>query len=254
MNCLKSKSIIILMFFLFLPLKAEGIVKNLAEGYCAITHPVEMFNNIRHDNTCEEQHVIQKQQEGSNKENISLIPVSSHISTDSWGGKGVWWQFKVWENNISKNDPWGMTENSEKELWQAYKLGRWQLEYVFLLYNYRSDKWHTTLFNWNGMAHLVYTISWWVNLPSKYLRKTAYLLDKKYYKLLVDQIIQIPILLVEGVIGFYYNIAGIFIGAFLHPIDTLASIIGGIWLIIKAIIGGIIDLFLTLFLLFKSII
>ncbi|MCK4841014.1 MAG: hypothetical protein KAT04_03925 [Methylococcales bacterium] len=231
--------------------QANSWVKRFAFGYCNITHPIEMFNNIRHDNTCEEQHVIQKQYNGSNLGNISIISVSSHIATDSWNGNGVMMQGKVWDNAPSK-DGWGTSEDAEKALAQAYKLGRWQLEYVFLLYDYRTNGWSTTVMNWDGMSHATYVISWWTNLPAKYFRKTAYLLHKERYSLLIDHIIQLPVLLLEGCVGVLYSLVGVVIGTVLQPVDTLNAIIGGVYLTIKAIVLGIIDFFLSLFLLIKA--
>mgnify|MGYP000712815585 CR=1 FL=1 len=226
-------------------------IKQLAFGYCNITHPIEMVNTIRHNNTCEEQHIIQKQHKGSNWGNISIIPVSSHITTDTWGGKDVYMQRKVWEYTSPK-DAWGMSDDAEIALEQAYKLGRWQLEYVFLLFDYRKNDWSTTLMSWDGASHATYVISWWVNFPSKYLRKTAYLLDKRHYLLLIDHAIQLPVLLIEGIFGVYYSVVGVLIGTIMQPMDTLNAIIGGIYLILKSIVLGILDLFLSIFLLVKS--
>jgi hypothetical protein len=211
-----------------------------------------MLSPIRHDNTCEEQHIIQQQHGGSNWGNISLIPVSSHITTDTWNGHGVIMQGKVWETTPD-TDRWGMTSDSENALEQSYKLGRYQLEYVFLLYNYKSDKWHSTLLNWDGMSHIVYGISWWVNFPSKYIRKASYLMDKGKYSLLIDHAIQLPILIVEGTIGGIYSLTGAVVGTIMQPMDTLSAIIGGVYLILKAILMGFIDFFLSIFTFVKSI-
>jgi hypothetical protein len=65
---------------------ADGVVKEIARGYCKVTHPVEWIAPVRHENTCEEQHVLQQQHGGNDKANISIIPASSHIATDTWGG------------------------------------------------------------------------------------------------------------------------------------------------------------------------
>lgn len=58
----QNKFLILLLISMFmtLSLEAEGFVKSIARGYCALSHPVEMLTPIRHNNTCEEQHVIQQ--------------------------------------------------------------------------------------------------------------------------------------------------------------------------------------------------
>ncbi|MEA2050413.1 MAG: hypothetical protein U9O56_06770 [Campylobacterota bacterium] len=248
----KRLTIVLLILYFSISLQAEGMVKSIARSYCAITHPVEMMSPIRHDNTCEEQHIIQQQHGGTNWGNISIISASSHITTDTWMGDGVLMQGKVWENNI-KEDGWGLSDDSEDALAQAYKLGRWQLEYVFFTYNYKSDKWSSTLLNWDGVSHLVYGVSWWVNLPSKYIRKAAYLVDKNYYGLLIDHAIQLPILIIEGSVGIVYSLAGVVTGTIMQPIDTLNALLGGLYLVLKSILFGIIDIFLSIFTFLKSI-
>ena len=231
---------------------ADGIVQSTAYIYCGLTHPVEFFNNIRHGNVCEKQHVIQQQQSGGNWENISIIPVSSDITTDTWGGSGVYGQGQVWENK-PENDGWGTSDNAEDALAQAYKLGRWQLEYSFLLYDYDGDDWHSTWTQWDGVSHILYTTSWWANFPSKYLRKVAYLIDKNRKLLLIDHAIQLPILLFEGVIGTAYSLFGTVIGTIYNPSDTVNAIIGGVVLIFKSLMMGVIDFFLSIWLVVKSI-
>jgi len=257
------KKILLICLFLVSSLNASNFIGASSVILTVITHPMEVFDPTIVKNGkgqfVEEQHIIQKHHGGKDKKNISPIPASSHSVTDRWNGLGVWGQGKVWDNNISE-DGWGLNDNSENNLAQAYKLGRWQLEPTFFLYDYKTGNWTSTLFEWDGMSHLVYMIDWIINTPSKYLRKTAYLIspnkaekDKHYYKLLIDQALQIPVLVIEGVCMIVYNTIGIVTGTIFHPIDTIASVIGGIWFIIKGIFGGLIDFFLTLFLLFKSI-
>jgi hypothetical protein len=231
---------------------ADGVVKEIARGYCKVTHPVEWIAPVRHENTCEEQHVLQQQHGGNDKANISIIPASSHIATDTWGGNGVWLQSRVWENR-PEDDGWGSSDDSEDSLSQAYKLGRYQLEYAFILYDYKSGNWETTLTKWDGISHVTYAVAWWVNLPSKYIRKASYLIDTGRYSLLIDHAIQFPILVLEGSIGIVHAMAGFVSGTISNPYDTLNSIIGGVFLTIKSIIMGVIDCILSIWLLIKSI-
>ena len=230
-----------------------GVVKYAGEMYCKLSHPIEWIYPIRHNNTCEEQHIIQRQYNGSDLGNISIIPASSHIATDTWGGSGVWGQGKVAAEKCMDEDPPGTTEDAEEALCQAYQLGRYQLEYAFLLYDYRKDEWDTTLLSWDGVSHLVYVISYWFNAPAKYIRKLSYLIDKSHYHLILDHAVQLPIIIIEGSIGILYNGIGIAVGTILHPVDTVNALIGGAWLIVKSIFLGILDMVLTLFLLVKSI-
>lgn len=244
---MNSKITVILIFCLFTtPSVSNAFVKSISKGYCNVTHPVEMFAPIRYNNTSEDQHIIQKQSGGLDWENISVIPASSHIATDTWAGDGVWGQNRVWDTKYVEDRPGG-TGDSENALEQAYKLGRYQLEYAFCLYNYNGDKFSSTLAQWDGMSHLLYAVTWWVNLPSKYLRKLAYLIDKDRYALIIDHVIQLPILIIEGAIGFIYGLLGVFFGICLQPLDTILSLIPGAVLLVKSTFGGIIDVFLTAF-------
>ena len=248
------QAIVLVVLMCFTAVAYAGLFKSIGKGYCTITHPVEMFFPVRHDNTCEDQHLIQQQHGGSNEGNISIVPASSHIATDTWGGDNVFMQDRVWEKkSYSGSDRWGMTSGAEDALEQAYKAGRYQLEYVFLLYSYGNDEWDTTILTWDGVSNLLYTISWWANFPSKYIRKLAYLIETGKYHLIIDHVIQLPVLLGEGLIGTTYNSMGIVTGTILNPLDTLNAVIGGLWLLTKSVVLGIfVDLPLTIFLLLKA--
>ena len=80
------QAIALVVLMCFTAVAYAGLFKSIGKGYCTITHPVEMFFPVRHDNTCEDQHLIQQQHGGSNEGNISIVPASSHIATDTWGG------------------------------------------------------------------------------------------------------------------------------------------------------------------------
>ena len=245
------RAIVLIVLMCFTSVAYAFSFKSIGEGYCTITHPVEMFFPFRRS-TCEKQHLIQDQHHGPNESNISFVPGSSHMATDRWGGDDVFMQKEVWEKRPQYgSDRWGMSIEAEDALEQAYKAGRYQLEYVFLLYSYRTDEWDTTIFAWDGVSNLLYTISWWANFPSKYIRKLAYLIDKGRYHLIIDHVIQLPILLAEGTIGFIYNSIGVVSGTILNPLDTIMAV-GGLWLLIKSVVLGIfVDLPLTIFLLIK---
>lgn len=250
---MKFKKYLCTMFLILVfPVTSEALVKEISFKYCEYTHPVEFFSPIRNDNTCEEQHVIQQQQGGLDWGNITVIPASSHITTDSWGGGGVWKQKTVWASDYSTDRPGG-TGDAEDALEQAYRLGRYQLEYSFFLYDYRGDEATPTILTWDGVSHLVYTISWWANFPAKYLRKTAYIIEKDRPLLIIDHLIQFPILITEGVVGFFYSIFGVIAGTIAQPLDTFFAFFGGVALIISSVFGGILDIFLTLFAVCKSI-
>lgn len=232
---------------------SSSIVGMIGYGYCNLSHPVEAFViPIKDSATCEQQHIIQQQHGGSDWGNISIIPTSSHITTDTWGGSGVVGQDRVWDYS-EDYDFFGTTKDAEKALDQAYKLGRYQLEYTYILYDYNKDEWDTTVLNWDGMSNLTYMVTWWVNLPSKYLRKLAYLIDKGRYSLIIDHALQLPILIVEGSVGVVYNGIGVVTGFIFQPMDSLNAFLGSIWLICKGILLGVRDLFLTCFLIIKAI-
>ena len=168
------RTIVLIVLICITTAANAGLFKSIGKGYCTITHPVEMFFPVRHDNTCEDQHLIQQQHEGSNEGNISIVPASSHIATDTWGGDDVFMQDRVWEKKSHlASDRWGMSLGAEDAIEQSYKAGRYQLEYVFLLYSYRNDEWDTTIFTWDGVSNLLYTISWWANFPSNIYQKIS---------------------------------------------------------------------------------
>lgn len=86
------------------------------------------------------------------------------------------------------------------------------------------------------------------------MRKLAYLIDTQRFILIIDHIVQLPILIAEGCIGTIYYIIGILAGVIFQPIDTFSSIFGGgVGLLLKSCFFGFIDIFLTGFAVLKSI-
>lgn len=278
MRLLRSKLIIIFIFYIC-NMALAGVLE-LSLTYCAVTHPFEaMFVSARCDVsdqdelkrercnnriTCEQQHVIQRQAVSKDKvsssviqdvdlSNVAIVPASSHITTDTWAGNGVWLQGKTWENET----PFGhilipyFSDSAQRAMIQSYKLARYQLEPIFLLYNYRTDSWSDfsiTMLHWNGIAQLSYLVIGAANTPAKFMRKAAYLVDKKHYILLIEHFtIGFFVLMLESIVALFYYMIGIIVGTYLHPWDTLVSIPSGIVMMIEGIIGGIVDFVLATF-------
>jgi len=219
-----------------------------------MSHPFERFARVYDiDFYFERQHIVREREGGGNVGNISIIPVSSHKATDTWHGCGVWRQCKVWERKISTiANKLTFSARARYRISQAYKLGRYQGEYVFLLFDYRGEGCRPTIIDWDGISHVLYIVSWWANFPSKYFRKLAYIIYSRRYVLILDHLILLPVSLAEGVVGTIYNGIGVLLGTITKPAATASAIIGGLWLTIESILGGILDIPLTLYALGKA--
>ena len=141
--------------------------------------------------------IVQRKDEGiaeGSVGNIVIVPISSHMTTDAWHGCGIWRQSKVWERRTSQvANRLTFSSRARDGIFRAYKLGRYQGEYVFLLFNYRSKGCRPTVIDWDGVSHLLYIVSWWVNFPSKYFRKLAYIIYSRRSLLILDHLILLPV-------------------------------------------------------------
>ena len=232
----------------------RGILFKMSTIYCKMSHPFEWLAPVYKARRCfEEQHIVQIQEGGGSVGNIAIVPISSHRTTDTWHGCGVWRQSKVWERRTSQiANQLTFSSHTRDGIFQAYKLGRYQGEYVFLLFNYQSEGCRPTIIDWDGISHFLYIVSWWVNFPSKYFRKLAYIIYSRRYLLILDHIILLPVSLAEGLVGTIYNGIGVILGTITKPAATASAIVGGLWLTIESILGGILDIPLTLYALGKA--
>ena len=226
----------------------------MSTTYCVRSHPFERLASVyKADHYYERQHIVRAREGGGNVGNISIIPISSHKATDTWHGCGVWRQCKVWERKTSTiANQLIFSARAKYRISQAYKLGRYQGEYVFLLFNYRGKGCRPTIIDWDGVSHFLYMVSWWANFPSKYFRKLAYIIHSTHYALILDHLILLPVSLAEGIVGAIYNGIGVILGTIINPRATASAIVGGLWLTVESILGGILDIPLTLYALGKA--
>lgn len=224
-----------LFFFLFLGVvgaaSADSVAYSAGKLYCNLTHPAEALSPIR-QSTCEEQHVIQQQAGGGHSNNVVWWSASSHIRTDSWNDRP--WQ---------ESRPWvvvGFTEEADVNLEKAYMLGTFGNSWSFFQHSYRGSGDSEWIFlEFDGVSNLLYTYSWFVNLPQKYLNKSAYIADKGNWHLVFDMLLAVLVLALEGVFAIFLGVLGVVIGTLLNPIDTVFAIPGGIWLGVETTIAAV---------------
>lgn len=212
---------------------AETFSYTAGGAYCAITHPVEFaFKLGNKRTTCEQQHVIQRQTDGGDIENIVWWPTSHHVRTDVTGSK-------PWESAR----PWlvlGFTGDNNVNLEKAYMLGTHGLSWSLFQHSY-NGKGDSSLiaFEFDGISNLLYGFSWLINIPQKFIHQTAFLLDKGHLHLLVDMLILVFVLAFEAVIAIFITVVGAVAGSIMNPVDTLFAIPGGLWLAFETVIAAI---------------
>jgi hypothetical protein len=201
------------------------------KAYCGLTHPAELFSPVRRS-TCEEQHVIQQQSGGGNAGNVVWWAASSHVRTDLWAGQ-------PWKSNR----PWvvfGLTGDARQNLEKAYMLGTFGSTWSLFQHSYRGQGDSSLILaEFDGVSNLLYGISWFANLPQKYVNKVSYISDRGYWHLLVDMVIAVFILGLEGLLAIAVTLLGTVVGTVLNPIDTLAAIPGGLWLVVETMIAAV---------------
>lgn len=199
--------------------------------YCGLTHPTELIAPVRHA-TCEEQHVIQQQSSGGNAENVVWWSASSHVRTDLW-------RDRPWVNSR----PWlviGFSDDAKKNLEKAYMLGTFGSTWSFFQHSYkgRGDS-SLILADFDGISNLLYGVSWLVNLPQKYVNKVSYISSRGHWHLLIDMLVAIVVLGIESMLAIASTLIGLVVGTVLNPVDTLAAIPGGIWLLFETVIAAV---------------
>lgn len=199
--------------------------------YCGLSHPAELISPVRRS-TCEQQHVIQQQSGGSNAENVVWWSASSHVRTDVWDSR-------PWENNR----PWfvfGLTGDARQNLEKAYMMGTFGSTWSLFQHTYRgSGDSSLILAEFDGVSNLLYGISWFANLPQKYLNKVSYISDRGYWHLLLDMVLAVFVLGLEGVLAIFTTLLGAVVGTVMNPVDTLAAIPGGLWLLVETTVAAI---------------
>ncbi|MDN3554391.1 hypothetical protein [Halomonas maura] len=189
--------------------------------YCNFTHPAEMVSPVRRS-TCEEQHVIQQQSGGLDQQNVVWWSASSHVSTDVWGRQ-------TWENNR----PWaviGFTGDNETNLEKAYMLGTFGSTWSLFQHSYQGRGESSLIMaDFDGISNLLYGTSWLANLPQKYINKVAHISERGYWHLMIDMLIALIVLGLEGIVAVFSTIIGLIVGTAFNPLDTLFAIPGGLW-------------------------
>lgn len=226
----------------------------LSKGYCVITHPVEWWGtvqkadenpDIRRNATCEKQHIIQQQSsysylDNKDKANTVFWAESYHSRTDRWNDK-------PWENKHPFWSNAGFTKDASRGLYEAYMLGTWGLSYSIFKHDYNGADSTLIIFDNDGISNVLYSFSYIINLPQKYINQWVYILDKERYSLSIDLVLAIPILIFEIVLAMVMGGIGFITGLILNPIDTIMAIPGGIVYAIDTSITAVWNTVLGLF-------
>lgn len=73
-------------------------------------------------------------------------------------------------------------------------LGTWGLSYSIFKHDYNGANSKLIILDNDGISNMLYTYSYIVNLPQKYINQLAYVIDKGRYGLIIDLILAVPIL------------------------------------------------------------
>lgn len=220
---------------------AGTLPHSVGKAYCVITHPAEAIKNLRRS-TCEQQHVIQRQSQGSDIANLVWWAGSHHVRTDIYGSS-------PWENN-RPTKVLSFTDDNKENLEKAYMLGTYGLTWSLYQHS-KNGKGPSNIiaFEFDGVSNLLYGFSWLVNTPQKYVNQMVYLVDERHWWLIIDMIILIFVLAIEMLVALIVTVCGAVTGLLFNPIDTLLAIPGGLWLAVETcfaaifhLVGGLWDL------------
>jgi hypothetical protein len=216
--------------------------------YCEWTHPVELFNPIRYDNTCEQQHVFQ-QQNGGAADSTVYWAASHHIYTDSTKSRFDLSEFEV--KKPFEDNPFLLFGDSSKyskcdgdscyDLVSAYKMGTYGLPYSFWWNQHRGSmgtgrgvKGSTLLTTeFDGVSHLLYGYSYLVNIPQKQINQLAYYVNKDRWFLILDWVVGLFVQVLEVGFCLVGSVVGLVVGTIFNPFDTVFSIPNGIVLLVQ---------------------
>ena len=200
--------------------------KELGDLYCQVRHPVEAMTSSL-SSTCEQQHVIQRQEGGGNYDNIIWINTTEHDYADR-----------------SKDKPWAKAigglwcDCGDDNLKRAYKMGVYANGYHFMVYDYYKKEGQMTLFEWDGASHVTYMVASTFNFITKELSYLGYQFragDSQW----VDAVLGVAIDIGELYVGFGYGIIGIVVGTIFNPCDTLTNLLGMVVLSVESIAVGL---------------
>lgn len=225
--------LIVSMIFVF-GAKADPLVYSIGKTYCHLTHPVESIAPIRRS-ACEEQHVIQQQDGGGDYQNVVWWSGSAHTRTDVWNDKP--WQ---------ESRPifvFGFTDDNNTNLEKAYMMGTYGLTWSLYQHSYHGDGDSSLIITeFDGVSNALYFVSWLINLPQKYINQVAYIADRGHFRLALDLIPLVFVVLFEIVMGFVTSAVGVVLGTVFNPIDTLLAIPSGVALLIESAFSAIAEL------------
>lgn len=126
-------------------------------------------------------------------------------------------------------------------------LGTWGLSYSIFKHDYNGADSTLIIFDNDGISNVLYSFSYIINLPQKYINQWVYILDKERYSLSIDLVLAIPILIFEIVLAMVMGGIGFITGLILNPIDTIMAIPGGIVYAIDTSITAVWNTVLGLF-------
>lgn len=270
-NCNKmliKKYTLYMLLFLTLGLISTTAIADVfstaAKFYCKATNPSQVFQPYIIA-TCEQQHTIQ-QQDGGRVDTTVYWSGAYHTATDRKNMQAVWsnkQHFDLSELTYKKpyeDNPaliWGesdqCTEANCYDLVAAYKMGTYGLRY-HLIWTwhegskgkrppYDVSKGESTFLTtkWDGVSHLLYGISWVVNIPQKVVNYGAFILDGKgkdkkiQYWLFLDFLLLLIVIPIELILAVLGTVSGIVVGTVLNPLDTLFNIPNGIFLLAQTL-------------------
>ena len=202
-----------------------ALPKWIGKSYCTIRHPIEMLSTSR-ATTCESQHVIQQQANGSNVENTIWINTKEHDYLDRSS-------HRPWETGR----PLFTLGNTNLE--QVYMMGTYANGFHFALYNHHGrGTW--TLLKFDGISHLLYAVAAVINFPTKSLSYLGYQWGNNNSQW-IDAILGIAIDGIETAVGVIYSLVGVVLGSVWHPWDTLTNLLGGIVFLIGTVFTAVIN-------------
>lgn len=152
-------------------------------------------------------------------------------------------------------------EDSIKNLLNAWLLGRAFLPYNVVYFNTTTDmnsgkrieNWHFLGTQMDGASIVVYTLSWVIHTPQKFVRNIAYILHEDASILvLLDMFTNAVQLVFECIFACFGFVINTILGTICHPLDTLFSIPGGIWFSCVSAFTAVIDVFTSVWALFTG--
>jgi hypothetical protein len=234
------------LFSLFITASPSfALVKGLSRLYLRLTNPVEWFiDSIDGESNIEEIPIGRPSKNRSGKENLYKQNVI--ISNFALAVLQEHRQYGKVNDNIYLNLLTFYNSSSLENINAAYNLGCWVGDFHLITFDEGSDDWHFIGTRLDGISAALYSASWIINIPQRGLNKYKPLFKDKEFSKILLALIMIPDF-IFGFIDLIFALIGLFvngiIGCIWHPSNTLCSIGGGIFLLLRSFITAISYLF-----------